>query len=80
MLEREPRSFTVNGGRRIEDALVMGLGTDWIELQWPDKRPGLRDTEGPRPARKERFRPANVEVDATPPLGTNVPNEAQAPR
>ncbi len=61
----EPRSFTANG-RRIVDALVVGLGTDWIELQWPDKRPGLQDTEGPRPARKERFRLASVEVEALP--------------
>jgi hypothetical protein len=65
LLGGEPRSFTING-RRIDDALVAGLGTDWIELQWPDKRPGLQDTEGPRSVRKERFRLAGVEVEVPP--------------
>ncbi len=62
---REPRSFTIHG-ERIDDALVVGLGSDWIELLWPDKRPGLQDTEGPRPARRGRFRLASVEVEAPP--------------
>jgi hypothetical protein len=61
LLGGEARSFTANG-QRIDDALVVGLGTDWIELQWPNKRPGLQDTEGPRPPRRERFRLVSVEV------------------
>jgi hypothetical protein len=56
----DPRSFTING-QRVDDALIVGLGYDWIELQWPDKRHGLNDTEGLRPANRQRFRLLSVE-------------------
>lgn len=41
------RSFLIDG-ERVDDALVVGLGSDWIKLQVPDKRGGLPDPEGPR--------------------------------
>lgn len=61
LLGGEARSFLVNS-ERVDEALVVGLGSDWIELQAPDKRGGLADTEGSRPPRIIRARLDKVEL------------------
>jgi hypothetical protein len=64
LLGGQARTLWVDG-EPVDEAIVTDLGSDWIEIQAPDKRAGLSDTDGPRPVRK--IKRSLDEVELTPP-------------